>query len=76
MSVCIFTMRKRLVDLMKQDGLTALHTAVIGKKEPVVSHILRRGANPNVTDRVRVFSFSFVIDMSSSISFVFEGAVG
>lgn len=39
------------IDLVDKDGLTALHTAVIGKKEPVVSHILRRGANPNVTDQ-------------------------
>ncbi|KAI8533768.1 hypothetical protein RHMOL_Rhmol10G0034700 [Rhododendron molle] len=40
------------IDLVdKQDGLTALHTAIIGKKEPVISHILRKGANPNVADR-------------------------
>lgn len=54
-------------DLMKQDGLTTLHTAIIGKKEPVISHILRKGANPNVADRVREFPISFVIDLSSSI---------
>ncbi|KAG5527312.1 hypothetical protein RHGRI_028268 [Rhododendron griersonianum] len=39
------------IDLVDKDGLTALHTAIIGKKEPVISHILRKGANPNVADR-------------------------
>ncbi|KAF7129983.1 hypothetical protein RHSIM_Rhsim10G0026300 [Rhododendron simsii] len=39
------------IDLVDKDGLTALHTAIIGKKEPVISHILRKGANPNVADQ-------------------------
>jgi len=38
-----------------QDGFTALHKAVIGKKEAVISHLLRKGANPHVGDRVRTF---------------------
>ncbi|XP_042389551.1 ankyrin repeat domain-containing protein EMB506, chloroplastic-like isoform X3 [Zingiber officinale] len=29
----------------------ALHKAVIGKKEAVISHLLRKGANPHVRDR-------------------------
>ncbi|KAL6960645.1 hypothetical protein U1Q18_038409 [Sarracenia purpurea var. burkii] len=39
------------IDNVDKDGLTALHTAIIGKKEAVISHILRKGANPNVRDR-------------------------
>lgn len=44
-------------DLVKQDGLTALHRAIIGKKEAVISHLLRKGANPHVRDRVRITLF-------------------
>lgn len=40
--------------IVEQDGLTALHTAVIGKKEAVISHLLRKGANPHVKDKVRI----------------------
>ncbi|THG19623.1 hypothetical protein TEA_019044 [Camellia sinensis var. sinensis] len=39
------------IDLADKDGMTALHTAIIGKKEAVVSHLLRKGANPNIRDR-------------------------
>lgn len=41
-----------LVVLLIQDGFTPLHKAIIGKKEAVISHLLRKGANPHVTDRV------------------------
>ncbi|KAK2647558.1 hypothetical protein Ddye_015047 [Dipteronia dyeriana] len=39
------------IDSVDKDGLTALHNAVIGKKEAVISHLLRKGANPHVKDR-------------------------
>ncbi|CAL5345806.1 unnamed protein product [Camellia sinensis] len=39
------------IDLADKDGMTALHTAIIGKKEAVISHLLRKGANPNIGDR-------------------------
>ncbi|KAF5961736.1 hypothetical protein HYC85_002945 [Camellia sinensis] len=39
------------IDLADKDGMTALHTAIIGKKEAVVSHLLRKDANPNIRDR-------------------------
>uniref|UniRef100_A0A2N9GW64 Uncharacterized protein n=1 Tax=Fagus sylvatica TaxID=28930 RepID=A0A2N9GW64_FAGSY len=39
------------IDTVDQDGLTALHKAIIGKKEAVISHLLRKGANPHVKDR-------------------------
>ncbi|KAL3537901.1 hypothetical protein ACH5RR_001267 [Cinchona calisaya] len=38
------------VDLIDKDGLSALHHAIIGKKEAVISHLLRKGANPHVKD--------------------------
>lgn len=38
------------VDLVDMDGQTALHKAIIGKKEAVISHLLRKGANPHVRD--------------------------
>ncbi|XP_041006216.1 ankyrin repeat domain-containing protein EMB506, chloroplastic [Juglans microcarpa x Juglans regia] len=39
------------IDTVDQDGLTALHKAIIGKKEAVISHLLRKGASPHVKDR-------------------------
>ncbi|KAK8956087.1 hypothetical protein KSP40_PGU005157 [Platanthera guangdongensis] len=39
------------IDVVDKDGHTALHKAVIGKKEAVISHLLRKGANPLVRDR-------------------------
>lgn len=50
--------------LPKQDGLTALHTAIIGRKDAVISHLLRKGASPRIKDRVR---FSLLV--SPFISF-------
>jgi hypothetical protein len=35
-----------------QGGFTPLHMAVIGKKEAVISHLLIKGANPHLRDRV------------------------
>lgn len=38
------------IDLVDKDGLTALHHAIIGKKEAVISHLLRKGANLHARD--------------------------
>ncbi|KAL4189291.1 hypothetical protein AMTRI_Chr08g206260 [Amborella trichopoda] len=38
------------IDAVDKDGFTALHKAVIAKKEAVISHLLRAGANPHVRD--------------------------
>ncbi|KAJ8472175.1 hypothetical protein OPV22_026518 [Ensete ventricosum] len=38
------------IDCLDKDGFTALHKAIIGKKEAVISHLLRRGANPQAKD--------------------------
>ncbi|XP_061959825.1 ankyrin repeat domain-containing protein EMB506, chloroplastic [Populus nigra] len=39
------------IDDQDNDGLTALHKAIIGKKEAVISHLLRKGASPHIRDR-------------------------
>ncbi|GMI68420.1 EMBRYO DEFECTIVE 139, embryo defective 506 [Hibiscus trionum] len=39
------------IDEVDKDGHTALHKAIIGKKEAVISHLLRKGANPHVIDK-------------------------
>ncbi|KAL5711684.1 hypothetical protein ACHQM5_013942 [Ranunculus cassubicifolius] len=39
------------IDHPDKDGLTALHKAIIGKREAVISHLLRKGANPHVRDK-------------------------
>lgn len=39
------------IDGQDNDGLTALHKAIIGKKEAVISHLLRKGASPHIRDR-------------------------
>ena len=46
--------------LLIQDGFTPLHKAIIGKKEAVISHLLRKGANPHVRDRVTGTIFSLI----------------
>ena len=35
-----------------QNGLTALHKAIIGKKQAITSYLLRESANPFVRDEV------------------------
>ncbi|CAH8277618.1 unnamed protein product [Arabidopsis lyrata] len=39
------------IDDVDKDNQTALHKAIIGKKEAVISHLLRKGANPHLQDR-------------------------
>ncbi|KAL8233971.1 hypothetical protein R6Q59_020071 [Mikania micrantha] len=38
------------IDVIDNEGQTALHKAVVGKKEAVISHLLRKGASPNLQD--------------------------
>ncbi|KAA8548059.1 hypothetical protein F0562_004680 [Nyssa sinensis] len=38
------------IDLVDKDGMTALHRAIIGKKEAVISHLLRKGASHHIRD--------------------------
>ena len=37
---------------ISQDGLTALHKAIIGKKQAITNYLLRESANPYVRDKV------------------------
>ncbi|XP_068638058.1 ankyrin repeat domain-containing protein EMB506, chloroplastic-like isoform X2 [Aristolochia californica] len=39
------------IDSVDKDGFTALHWAVMGKQEAVISHLLRKGANLHVSDK-------------------------
>eukprot|EP01018_Ginkgo_biloba_P007004 Gb_02757 [translate_table: standard] len=39
------------VNTVDKDGLTALHKAVLCKREAVVGRLLKRGADPNVRDK-------------------------
>ncbi|XP_061354143.1 ankyrin repeat domain-containing protein EMB506, chloroplastic [Gastrolobium bilobum] len=39
------------IDFLNKEGLTALHKAIIGRKEAVISHLLRKGASPHVKDK-------------------------
>ncbi|CAN1311785.1 Ankyrin repeat domain-containing protein EMB506, chloroplastic [Linum perenne] len=39
------------IDGVDKDGRTALHTAVIGKKDAVISHLLRKGSSPHIRDK-------------------------
>lgn len=50
------------LNLQTQDKQTALHKAIIGKKEAVISHLLRKGANPHLQDRVRTYLVPFTYD--------------
>ncbi|KAL3640134.1 hypothetical protein CASFOL_015102 [Castilleja foliolosa] len=39
------------IEQVDKDGSTALHLAVIGKREAVISHLLRKGANSEARDQ-------------------------
>lgn len=55
--------------LLIQDGFTPLHKAIIGKKEAVISHLLRKGANPHVRDRVSTLQAQTLLVNCCSINF-------
>lgn len=51
-SCSLFVLQFKINNCVTQDGLTALHQAIIGKKEAVISHLLRKGANLHARDLV------------------------
>ncbi|WJX80441.1 hypothetical protein P8452_63441 [Trifolium repens] len=56
LSLQIYSMDKLVengydIDFLNKEGLAALHKAIIGKKEAVISHLLRKGASPHVKDK-------------------------
>ncbi|XP_027160759.1 ankyrin repeat domain-containing protein EMB506, chloroplastic-like [Coffea eugenioides] len=53
------------VDQVDKDGLTALHHAIIGKKEAVISHLLRRGANPHLRDLDGVTPLHYAVQVGA-----------
>lgn len=53
------------IDDVDKDGQTALHKAVIGKKEAVISHLLRKGANPHVQDRDGASALHYAVQVGA-----------
>ncbi|CAH8300520.1 unnamed protein product [Eruca vesicaria subsp. sativa] len=53
------------IDEVDKDGQTALHKAVIGKKEAVISHLLRKGANPHVQDRDGASALHYAVQVGA-----------
>ncbi|XP_038890562.1 ankyrin repeat domain-containing protein EMB506, chloroplastic [Benincasa hispida] len=39
------------IDSVDEDGFSALHKAIIGRKDAVIGHLLRKGASPHITDK-------------------------
>ncbi|XP_022133478.1 ankyrin repeat domain-containing protein EMB506, chloroplastic [Momordica charantia] len=39
------------IDSVDEDGFSALHKAIIGRKDAVIGHLLRKGASPHVKDK-------------------------
>ena len=45
--------------MVNQDGFSALHKAIIGRKDAVIGHLLRKGASPHIKDKVScLFSYA------------------
>ncbi|OWM70674.1 hypothetical protein CDL15_Pgr014347 [Punica granatum] len=55
---------ENVVDI-DMDGLTALHKVIIGKKEAVVSHLLRKGANPHAKDQDGATPLHYAVQVSA-----------
>lgn len=53
------------IDAVDKDGQTALHRAVIGKKEAVISHLLRKGASPHVQDLDGATPLHYAVQVSA-----------
>lgn len=39
------------IDSVDEDGFSALHKAIIGRKDAVIGHLLRKGASPHIKDK-------------------------
>ncbi|KAJ1437023.1 Photosystem I PsaG/PsaK domain, chloroplastic [Sesbania bispinosa] len=53
------------IDSLNKEGLTALHKAIIGKKEAVISHLLRKGASPHVKDKDGVTPLHYAVQVGA-----------
>ncbi|KAG4923472.1 hypothetical protein JHK87_049012 [Glycine soja] len=58
----------KIAFLIKQEGLTALHKAIIGKKEAVISHLLRRGASPHVMDKDGATPLHYAVQVGAKMT--------
>ncbi|KAL4396438.1 ankyrin repeat domain-containing protein EMB506, chloroplastic [Arachis duranensis] len=53
------------IDFINKASLTALHKAIIGKKEAVISHLLRKGASPHVKDKVGATPLHYAVQVGA-----------
>ncbi|GAB2286676.1 hypothetical protein Dimus_021071 [Dionaea muscipula] len=53
------------IDSGDKDGRTALHIAVIGKKESAISHLLRKGANPHMKDNGGATALHYAVQVGA-----------
>ncbi|XP_030531110.1 ankyrin repeat domain-containing protein EMB506, chloroplastic [Rhodamnia argentea] len=53
------------IDTVDEYGLTALHRAIIGKKEAVISHLLRKGADPRARDQDGATPLHYAVQVSA-----------
>ncbi|KEH37823.1 ankyrin repeat protein EMB506 [Medicago truncatula] len=70
LSFQIYSMDKLLesghdIDSINKEGLTALHKAVIGKKEAVISHLLRKGASPHIQDKDGATPLHYAVEVGA-----------
>lgn len=57
--------------MVNQDGFSALHKAIIGRKDAVIGHLLRKGASPHVKDKVRIL-FSYTASPVNFLGLCFQ----
>lgn len=53
----------KLLPMIFQDGWTAMHKAILGKKQAVMNYLLRESANPFVRDKVSKTWFAVVLSL-------------
>ncbi|XP_020978512.1 ankyrin repeat domain-containing protein, chloroplastic [Arachis ipaensis] len=54
------------INAVDKDGLTALHKAIIGKKQAITNYLLRNSANPFVLDRDGATLLHYAVQTASS----------
>ncbi|KAJ7953183.1 Ankyrin repeat domain-containing, chloroplastic-like protein [Quillaja saponaria] len=54
------------INAVDKDGLTALHKAIIGKKQAVTNYLLRNSANPFIRDKEGATLMHYAVQVASS----------
>eukprot|EP00261_Vitis_vinifera_P032576 XP_019073819.1 PREDICTED: ankyrin repeat domain-containing protein, chloroplastic isoform X1 [Vitis vinifera] len=54
------------INAVDKDGLTALHKAIIGKKQAITNYLLRESANPYVRDKEGATLMHYAVQTASS----------